>query len=154
MVLTASLLMTGCVSSGYGNYSNANMFSTSMANNNTVAHLAAVSSGRTIHTMKQPAKPSSSVRHLFQRLRSRVMPLLSSRKTGKPQSAPANSGTTLWLCREHPSRLTCTSHNVRWWRHVKPLFALANRRQSIPGMPMDQDCVPDASPALPKPMPR
>ncbi|EDL4573102.1 conjugal transfer protein TrbH [Salmonella enterica subsp. enterica serovar Newport] len=95
MVLAASLLMTGCVSSGYGNYSNAGMFaSTSMADN-TVAHLAALyPPGRTTFTMKQPAKDQFGSA-LVQRLRSRGYAVIEFTKDGKPQSALANSGTTL-----------------------------------------------------------
>ncbi|HHN9152368.1 TPA: conjugal transfer protein TrbH [Escherichia coli] len=95
MVLTASLLMTGCVSSEYGNYSNASMFaSTSMADN-TVVNLAALyPPGRTTFTMKQPAKDPFGVA-LVQRLRSRGYAVIEFTKDGKPQSTLANSGTHL-----------------------------------------------------------
>lgn len=100
MVLAASLLMTGCVSSGYGNYSNASMFaSTSMADN-TVAHLAALyPPGRTTFTMKQPAKDQFGSA-LVQRLRSRGYAVIEFTKDGKPQSestlaSSGTSGTTL-----------------------------------------------------------
>lgn len=95
MVLAASLLMTGCVSSGYGNYSNASMFaSTSMADI-TVTHLAALyPPGRTTFTMKQPAKDQFGSA-LVQRLRSRGFAVKEFTKEGKPQSALANTGTSL-----------------------------------------------------------
>ncbi|EOQ6971377.1 conjugal transfer protein TrbH, partial [Escherichia coli] len=57
MVLIASLLTTGCVSSSYGNYSNANMFASASMADNTVVNLATLyPPGRTTFTMKQPAK--------------------------------------------------------------------------------------------------
>lgn len=95
MVLAASLLMAGCVSSGYGNYSNASMFaSTSMADN-TVTHLAALyPPGRTTFTMKQPSKDQFGSA-LVQRLRSRGYAVKEFTKEGKPQSALANTGTSL-----------------------------------------------------------
>lgn len=97
MVLTASLLMTGCSSSGYGNYSNASMFaSTSMADN-TVTHLATLfPPGRTTFTMKQPAKDQFGSA-LVQRLRSRGYAVIEFTKDGKPQSALAKAG----LCCEY-----------------------------------------------------
>ncbi len=62
---------------------------------NTVAHLAALySPGRTTFTMKQPAKDQFGSA-LVQRLRSRGYAVIEFTKDGKPQSALANSGTTL-----------------------------------------------------------
>ncbi|HAV9341869.1 TPA: conjugal transfer protein TrbH [Escherichia coli] len=95
IVMAASLLMAGCASSGYGNYSNASMFaSTSMADN-TVTHLAALyPPGRTTFTMKQPAKDNFGTA-LVQRLRSRGYAVKEFTNDGKPQSALANAGTSL-----------------------------------------------------------
>lgn len=92
MVLIASLLTTGCVSSSYGNYSNANMFASASMADNTVVNLATLyPPGRTTFTMKQPAKdPFGSA--LVQRLRSRGYAVIEFTKDGKPQST---SGTPL-----------------------------------------------------------
>lgn len=95
IVLAASLLITGCVSSGYGNYSNANMFaSTSMADN-TVANLATLyPPGRTMFALKQPTKDQFGSA-LVQRLRARGYAVMEYSQEDKPQSALANSDTAL-----------------------------------------------------------
>jgi hypothetical protein len=95
-VLAASLTMTGCVSSGYGNYSNAStLASTSMADS-TVSHLASLyPPGSTTFTMKQPATdPFGSV--LVQRLRSRGYAVKEFTQEKKQQSSLSSApGTSL-----------------------------------------------------------
>ncbi|HAT3955901.1 TPA: conjugal transfer protein TrbH [Kluyvera ascorbata] len=95
-VLAASLVMTGCVSSGYGNYSNASTFASSSMADNTVTYLASqFPPGSTTFTMKQPAKdPFGST--LVNHLRSRGFAVQEYTKDGKPQSAlTAAPGTSL-----------------------------------------------------------
>jgi Conjugal transfer protein TrbH. len=86
-IFVASLMLTGCVSSGYGNYSNASMFaSTSMADD-TVSHLATqFPPGRTEFSMKQQAKDPFGTA-LIQRLRARGYAVREFTPEGKPQSA-------------------------------------------------------------------
>ncbi|EKQ8286751.1 conjugal transfer protein TrbH [Salmonella enterica] len=85
-MLTASLVLTGCTSTSYGNFSNASMFaSTSMADS-TVTHLASLyPAGSTTFSIKQPATdPFGSA--LVQRLRSRGFAVKEYTKNQKPQS--------------------------------------------------------------------
>lgn len=95
VILVASLLISGCVASGYGNFSSASMFaSTSMADN-TVSHLASLyPPGRTTFTMEQPAKdPFGSA--LIQRLRSRGYAVKEFTKDSNAQSALSTANTSL-----------------------------------------------------------
>ncbi|PVZ82686.1 conjugal transfer protein TrbH [Serratia sp. S1B] len=90
-VLAASLVMTGCVSSGYGNYSNTSSLTSISMADNTVIYLASqFPPGSTTFTMKQPAKdPFGSA--LVKHLRSRGFAVQEYMKDGKPQSAAAPS---------------------------------------------------------------
>ncbi len=136
--------MTGCVSSGYGNYSNANMFaSTSMADN-TVAHLAALyPPGRTTFTMKQPCQRSVRL-GLVQRLRSRGYAVIEFTKDGKPQAPLANSGTTLGYVVNTVAPNLCRSQAyVVGGVTLSRGFALATDGPKAPGRPMDSRGIKD-----------
>ncbi|EBT2773851.1 conjugal transfer protein TrbH [Klebsiella pneumoniae] len=95
-MLATTLVLTGCTSPGYGNFSNASMFaSTSMADN-TVAHLASLyPAGSTTFAMKQPATdPFGSA--LVQRLRSRGFAVKEFTKDQKSKSVITSApGTSL-----------------------------------------------------------
>ncbi|EBM5962881.1 TPA: conjugal transfer protein TrbH [Salmonella enterica subsp. enterica serovar 16:l,v:-] len=94
-LLTASLLMAGCVSTGYGNYSNATMAASSSMAGDTVTHLAALyPPGRTSFSMKQPAKDAFGSA-LIQQLRSRGYAVKEYTNDGKPQSTLSTAGTSL-----------------------------------------------------------